>query len=114
MSTEWDPETVFDVLGNEHARQILALASVEAVSADELSVHTDASRPTVYRRVNVLEEYDLLSEETSIDEDGNHHKTYRTNLQEATFAVEDGGFTVDIELRQHVAERFSEGWTDGE
>lgn len=112
VSTEWDPKTVFDVLGNEHARQILALASVEPVSADDLADHTDASQPTVYRRVNVLQEYDMLREETQLDEEGNHYKTYRTTLEEVRFGVENGGFTVDIELRQEVVERFSEVWTE--
>ena len=114
MSTDWDPPTVFDVLGNEHARQILALASVEPVSADDLAEHTDASQPTVYRRVNVLQEYDMLTEETELDAEGNHYKTYRTSLERVCFDVENGGFTVDIELRQNVVEQFSEVWTDDE
>lgn len=114
MDTEWDPESVFDVLGNEHVRQILALASVEPVSADDLADHTDASQPTVYRRVNVLQEYDMLTEETELDDEGNHYKTYRTTLERVCFDVEDGGFTVDIQLRQDAVERFSEVWTDGE
>lgn len=108
MSTEWEPETVFDVLGNEHVRQILALASVKPVSADELADHTDASQPTVYRRVNVLQEYDMLAEQRQLDDEGNHYKTYRTTLQEVCFAVEDGGFTVEVELRRDLVERFSE------
>lgn len=108
MPSEWDPETVFDVLGNEHARQILALASVKPVSADELAAHTDASQPTVYRRVNVLKEYDMLAEQRTLDEEGNHYKTYRTSLEEACFAVEDGGFTVEVEHRRDLVDRFSD------
>jgi DNA-binding transcriptional ArsR family regulator len=108
VPSEWDPETVFDVLGNEHARQILALASVKPVSADELAAHTDASQPTVYRRVNVLKEYDMLAEQRTLDEEGNHYKTYRTSLEEACFAVEDGGFTVEVEHRRDLVDRFSD------
>lgn len=114
VTTEWDPETVFDVLGNEHVRQILALASVKPVSAEELAEHTDASQPTVYRRVSVLKEYDMLAEQRQLDDEGNHYKTYRTNLEEVCFAVEDGGFTVEVELRRDLVERFSEQPPDGD
>ena len=108
MPTEWDPETVFDVLGNEHVRQILVLASVKPVSAEELADHTDASQPTVYRRVNVLQEYDMLAEQRQLDDEGNHYKTYRTTLEAVCFAVEDGGFTVEVELRRDLVDQFSE------
>lgn len=112
MTAEWDPTTVFDVLGNEHARQILALASVQPVSAEDLAAHTDASQATVYRRVNVCQEYDMLREETELDDVGNHYKTYRTALETVQFEVEEGGFTIEIELRQDVVGRFSEEWTE--
>jgi hypothetical protein len=39
MSKEWEPENVFDVLGCEIARQILAVASLQPVSAAELAQH---------------------------------------------------------------------------
>lgn len=112
MSKEWEPETVFDVFGSEYARQILALASVEPMSAQELSEHTDASLPTTYRRVNALREYDLLRADTRVDTDGNHYETFETSMERVCFEVEDGSFTVDIQLSRDLVDQFGEFWRD--
>lgn len=95
---EWDPETVFEVLGSELVRRILALAEMHPCSADQIAEYCDASKPTVYRRLNVLQEYDLLVERHAVDDDGTHYKTYETALESICFRVEEGRFEVDIEL----------------
>lgn len=97
---EWDPETVFEVLGSELARRILALAAIRPHSAEEIAEHCDASLPTVYRRLNVLREYDLLRERRAVDDDGTHYNTYETTLESICFVVEEGSFEVDIQLRR--------------
>jgi uncharacterized protein YdhG (YjbR/CyaY superfamily) len=101
-----------DVFGNEYARQILALASVEPVAAEDIAEVLDASLPTVYRRVNVLLEYDLLKERTQVDEDGHHYQTFETSLKRVSFEVEDGGIDIDLELRRDLFDRFSDFWQD--
>lgn len=110
MGKEWNPETIFDVLGSEHARSILTASSQQPMDAEALADACDTSLPTVYRRVNALQEYDLLKEETNIDADGNHYKTYETNLQEISFEVTDDGFEIDIALRRDLTDRFDEFW----
>ncbi|MUW14815.1 helix-turn-helix domain-containing protein [Halorubrum sp. CBA1125] len=104
MAKEWDPETVFDVFGREEIRRILALADEEPMSAEDLAARLSVSQPTVYRRIDVCQEYDLLAEETRIDEEGNHYKVYETTLERICFAVESGGFDVNIELRREIDE----------
>lgn len=104
MAREWDPKNVFDVFGHEEIRRILALADEEAMSAEELAERLSVSQPTVYRRINVCQEYGLLSEETRIDEEGNHYKVYETTLERISFEVDSGGFDVSIELRRDVLE----------
>lgn len=101
---EWDPETVFEVLGSELARRILALSEIKPCSAEELADHCDVSKPTVYRRLNVLQEHDLLVERSAIDDEGNHYKTYETALESICFAVEAGRFEVDIELAHELVD----------
>ncbi|SFS12243.1 transcriptional regulator, ArsR family [Halomicrobium zhouii] len=112
MTNDWDPETLFDVLGSEEVRRILALADAEPMSASELADRLDASQPTVYRRVNVCEKYDLLAERSRVDGDGNHYKEYETTLQRICFEVEDGGFDVSISLRHDLVDRFGDFWSD--
>ncbi|MFB6151979.1 MAG: ArsR/SmtB family transcription factor [Haloarculaceae archaeon] len=98
----WDPKTVFEVLGCPTARRILALGAIQPCSAEEMTERCDASKPTVYRRLNVLREYDLLVERRAIDDSGTHYKTYETVLDEVRVGVEPGAFEVDIELTRDV------------
>lgn len=110
MSTEWEPDSVFDVLGNEEVRRILAVANLEPVSARDLADGLGVSEATIYRRVDACEEYDLLTETVRVDEDGNHYKVYETNLKRACFEVEGGGYDVNIELRRDLVDQFNDFW----
>jgi DNA-binding transcriptional ArsR family regulator len=112
MSKEWEPQNVFDVLGNEIARKILALASVQPISATKLAEHCDVSEPTIYRRITALQEYDMLDEQTAIDDGGHHYKRYRTTLKEARIRVEEGQYNIDIELKKDYVDKFTGFWND--
>ncbi|MFB6359787.1 MAG: ArsR/SmtB family transcription factor [Halobacteriales archaeon] len=108
---EWAPSDVFDVFGDALARRILVLASERALSADELADQFEASRPTIYRRLNALIDYDLLREQQEIDTDGNHYQVYETTLKRVSFEIEGGGYTIDMTMRQSLAEQFESFWT---
>ena len=112
MSRDWDPETVFDVLGSEEVRRILAVANVEPTSVPELADGLDVSEPTLYRRIDACQEYDLLTESTRVDEDGNHYKVYETALERVCFALDGGGFEVDLQLRRDLVEQSEDAWDD--
>ncbi|MFC7018233.1 MULTISPECIES: ArsR/SmtB family transcription factor [Haloarcula] len=112
MSGDWDPETVFEVLGSEEVRRILAVANVKPMSVPELADGLEASEPTLYRRINVCQEYDLLTEATRVDEDGNHYKVYETALERISFELDGGGFEVDLELRRDLVEQAEDAWDD--
>lgn len=91
---------MFDLLGNELVREILVLTSIERLSAEEIAARCSASQPTVYRRLDSLEEYDLVGVHTEYDDEGNHYQSYECRLEAAHISVEEGGFTVDITLRR--------------
>lgn len=112
MGKEWDPEDIFDVLGSELARHILVLASDESRSARQLAERCGASLPTVYRRVDALQEYGLLDEELRIDEQGNKFRLFETRLNRVCFEVDDDGFDVDVEFRRDTVDQFEAFWTD--
>jgi Fe2+ or Zn2+ uptake regulation protein len=95
-----DAETVFDLLGNELVREMLVMTSPERLSAEEIAARCSASQPTVYRRLDSLEEYDLVGVHTEYDDEGNHYQSYECRLDEARFSIEDGGFTIDLTLRR--------------
>ncbi|MFB6353165.1 MAG: HTH domain-containing protein [Halobacteriales archaeon] len=109
---EWDPSDVFDVFGDSLARRILVLASERPLSADDLAEQLDVSRPTIYRRVNALRNYDLLRERQQIDADGNHYQRFETTLKRVTLEIGDGGYDVSLTMRQRLAEQFESFWND--
>jgi Fe2+ or Zn2+ uptake regulation protein len=111
-SKEWEPETIFDVFASQTARQILALASLRPMSAQEFADHCEHSLPTVYRRVNALQEYDLLREDRAVKDDGTQYKTFETTLEQVCFEVEDGSVAVDLQLQHDMVDQFSSFWTD--
>lgn len=109
---EWVPSDVFDVFGDSLARRILVLASDRPVSADDLGTQLDVSKPTIYRRLNALIDYDLLRERQQIDVKGNHYKSYETTLRSVTLEIKDGGYNINLSMRQSLADQFESFWTD--
>lgn len=109
---EWVPSDVFDVFGDALARRILVLASDRPVSADDLATQLDFSKPTIYRRVNALIDYDFLRERQQIDVKGNHYQSYETTLRSVTLEINDGGYNINLSMRQSLADQFESFWTD--
>lgn len=108
MSKAWDPSDIFDVLASEDVRRILVASSVQPMSAKELAEICDRSLATVYRRVNVMKEYNLLSEELTRDPDGTQYNEYRSDLNKITISVEDGQLEVDIDIERDTVDQFAE------
>jgi uncharacterized protein YdhG (YjbR/CyaY superfamily) len=105
---QWSPDNVIEVLASSQSRKILSAASVRPVSAEELEQICDVSLPTVYRRINVLVEYDLLSEEQAIDPEKGQYKRFSTDLKEVRLVVEDGGFDIQVKLRRDTVDKLDE------
>ena len=112
VSKDWDPDSLFEVFGDELVRQILVVANERAISAETIAEHSEASLPTVYRRLNTLEELDLLRQQTHVDSDGNQYQEYETTLQRVSFEISDRGFNVDIRVRNDVSDQFEAFWNE--
>lgn len=109
---EWSPANILDVFGDRVARAILVLSSQEARSASEIADQLNVSEPTIYRRIDELVGSDLLREHHRIGGDGNQYKIYETILDEVTFSIEDDGYTVDLQVKQDIADDFEAMWSD--
>lgn len=105
-------EEVLDTIGDEYAREILAAVSMKARSAKELADELDLSLPTVYRRIEVLEEHDLITSKTLVAEDGNHYQVYECNFDSTVIRLEDDEYDVRIYRRENLPDRFSSLWDD--
>ena len=83
------------------------------MSAKTLSDRYDMSLPTVYRRVERLQEFDFLTEGTEIDTSGGHHRSvYEANLDHIDIDLEDGDLALQIRLREDATDRFTRMWRE--
>ncbi|SFC51892.1 Helix-turn-helix domain-containing protein [Halobiforma haloterrestris] len=101
-------KTVGELLEDEYARSILAETSTKPRSAAELVDRCDASSPTVYRRVERLEELNLLKSEQKLDPDGHHYRQFSARLEQVTIKLVDGSYQVSVDRAEEDAvERFT-------
>ena len=108
MSKAWDPDDIFDVLASEDVRRILVATSVRPMSAKELADICDRSLATIYRRVQAMEDYDLLSEELARDPDGTQYNEYKSDLNKITISVDEGRLNVNIDIEKDTVDQFAE------
>lgn len=111
VSKDWEPDNIFEVLGNAQARQILVLADLKPMSAQELADQCGTSLPTIYRRINELVSYDLLRKQTQND-GGTQYQIFKTDLKKVCFEIDNGGFVVDVQLRQQMVDQFEDFWEE--
>ena len=105
-------EDILDTIGDEHARRVLAAISTEARSAKELAEECDLSLPTVYRRIEMLDEYDLVTDRTFVADDGNHYKVYESNFESTVISLQDDEYQVRIYREDNLPDRFSQLWDE--
>ena len=105
-------EDILDTIGDEHARRVLASISREPKPAKELAEECDLSLPTIYRRVEMLEENDLVKDRTLVADDGNHYKVYECNFESTVITLDDDEYRVRIYREENLPDRFSQLWDD--
>ncbi len=105
-------EEILDTIGDRHARRVLAAISREPKSAKDLAEECDLSLPTVYRRIEMLDEYDLVTDQTLVADDGNHYKVYESNFESTVISLEEDQYRVRIYREENLPDRFSQLWDD--
>jgi predicted transcriptional regulator len=105
-------EEILDTIGDEHARRVLAAISREPRSAKELAEECDLSLPTVYRRIEVLEDHDLVTDRTRVADDGNQYKVYKSNFESTVITLEDDEYRVRVYREDDLPDRFSQLWDE--
>lgn len=103
---------LFEVLADDHARQILLAADGKPKTAKALSERCDVSLATVYRRVSTLQDHGLLEEQSTVDEDGSHRRRFVTTLEELHVDLSEGDLSVAVEVSDDLADSFTSLWSD--
>jgi len=105
---EWE-RAVLSLLDDEYARAILVATSGEPRSASELADVCDASEPTVYRRLDWLDEHGLIEERQELDPDGHHYRTFAASVERVSVEIDADGVVLEVvERERDPADRFTE------
>jgi len=96
------------LLADETTQRILVETTDRPMSADELSDACDVSPQTVYRRLEELQQHDMITEAVEIDDDGHHHSVYTATLDQVTIELTADGFRFELSLRERMAARFTQ------
>lgn len=105
-------EKVLDTIGDEYARDVLAMICDKAYSAQEIVDHLDHSENTVYRRINTLKEHDLVETNTKIVADGNHYQVHEAAFDSVVISVDDEEYDLEIYRRGELPDQFASLWDD--
>lgn len=109
MSGDSDVRNIGSLLEDEYAHAILIQTSQQEMSALELSEACDASVSTIYRRIERLQEYDLLDEHLQLDRGGHHYNTYTARLERIEIELVEGEFELSVTYREaNAADRFTD------
>lgn len=105
-------EDILDTIGDRRARHVLASIAHEPRSAKEIAEELDLSLPTVYRRIEELEDYELVEGRTEIATDGNHYRVFECAFDSTVISLDDGEYEVQIFREGNVPDRFADLWDD--
>ena len=105
-------ESILDTIGDRRTRHVLASIAHESRSAKEIAEELDLSLPTVYRRIEELEEHDLVTGRTEIASDGNHYRVFECAFESTVISLNDGEYEVQIFREGNVPDRFATLWDD--
>ena len=105
MTTAVDTETeqLLALLDDEYARTIILETYRDPQSVDALSAACDADPSTVYRRIDRLQDHDILQDQQRLDPGGHHYKVYVARLEGVAIDVTDDGFDVAVDYSEEEA-----------
>lgn len=92
-----------ELLGNKYIEEILSLTSIKECSALELSKELNIPLATVYRKLKLLENSEMIENvKTTINLSGNEEKYYRCLVNEAIVSFQNGKFSIGLKRMDHI------------
>lgn len=96
------PDELLALLHDEYSMAILEEIRTEPKSARALTDICEASRPTIYRRLNRLEDAGLVESGMAYDADGHHRTVFEATVETVTVEVTDDGLSATVSTTQPV------------
>lgn len=94
--TDVSSEEILALLDADYTQSILGAIQRTPKSARELAAECGASRPTVYRRLNSLQDAGLIETEMLIDADGHHRTVFEATVEQVSVELTDAGLSVRV------------------
>lgn len=94
-----DAEEFLSLLGDEYTREILTTLGDQSLPAREIVDRSSVSRPTVYRRLDRLEEAGLVETTMSLHPDGHHRKEFRIVVEKVELRPGDDALVAGADYR---------------
>ena len=96
FTTTESVQGVLDALDDEECRAILEATKRESLSASEIADECDLPSSTAYRKIDLLADADLLTEELRIRRSGKHVSEYACAIDDVTLSVGDSGVELSV------------------
>jgi DNA-binding HxlR family transcriptional regulator len=93
-------EELLALLDADYTQSILEAIRTEAKSARALVEECGASRPTIYRRLNSLEEAGLVESAIAYDPDGHHRTAFEATLETVAVDMTDDELSVSVSTKE--------------
>ncbi len=106
-----EADTLLELLGDEYTYRVFEAVVEKPRTGRELINATGASKPTVYRRLQELDEVGLIDSTMKIASDGNHCKRFHAVVSSIDVSFAANGFTARLEsnARPDASERAATG-----
>lgn len=98
-----DAAELLDLLGDEYTREVLQTLADEPRTGREIVAAADASKATVYRRLDRLSEAGLIASATKLDPDGHHREQFWLTFDGATCSVTEEGIEAQLSVPESEA-----------
>lgn len=98
-SPEVDAAELLELLGDEYTREVLQTLAAEPRTGREIVATAEASKATVYRRLDRLSEAGLVESSTKLDPDGHHREQFRITFDGARCTVSESGIEAELTSR---------------
>lgn len=94
-------QQVLQALEDPDCREILEATSQQPLSATELVDVCDIAQSTAYRKLDMLSEAGLVTEQIRLSRTGKHTSEYVRSVNEITLSMDgEDGVTLDVQSRE--------------
>ena len=114
MQGDRSVDELLDAIGDERTRTVLAGIARKPGSVKQLTERLDLSQATIYRRIEILREHDLVEERTLVADDGNHYSVYWTDFAGTMVTLDGDEYDVHVlgeEDAPDQLQRLADGFT---